>query len=198
QPDQDHVVRQLVYDAQRALAEPVQTDDVTIGRPAGRLLEFRSIVAASTQLYREMGNVLPLAGAVYTRMAGANLLDEGGAGTRHANDEHGQFGNIAGDRRVFEILMCVARNQSIDRLRKGVGVEVIALVGPGLPDKLICSRVARKCLVVAARIIEQAAQRKAGCDAVRRLAVGVVADGSQLFDDFGAVALATGSRDVPD
>src|SRR5262245_43859994 len=125
---------------------------------------------------------LELPGSKDARMAGTDLLEQRRAGTRHADDEYRQLRYVSGGRGLRHMLPLLAIDQHIDGASKMLGIETFAGRGPVLAHPGVGCRIARKRLVEAAGLIEQAAERKAGRDAALGIGLRPVEQRNQLLD----------------
>src|SRR5690348_1834904 len=76
QPDQNHVIGQLVDHSQCASSETMEMRDMGVRGPPCGLCQIRAIFSLAVQLCSKRGDVVSLAGSEHARMARANLLDQ--------------------------------------------------------------------------------------------------------------------------
>src|SRR6266446_5592994 len=119
-------------------------------------------------------------------MAGADLLDQGGARPGHPDYKNGQFRQVSVIARVSDISRRIAIDQPIYRLRERPGIETVARGWPSLAYKRVCRGVAGKGLIIAARVIEEPAEPEAGGDPVIHAALRPLEHGNKLL--LGAIA----------
>src|SRR5215472_1639562 len=93
----ENVVRHLVDYPLCPAADLPQMRNVLVRQPAG---QGRVLVAASVDISLYIADVLQFAGSRRARMAGGDLLDQAGAGTRQADDKYRHL------RRVPVLLRC--------------------------------------------------------------------------------------------
>ena len=127
------IAGQLVDDARLARGERVQFGEITLWPlRLARLLQrcdpadAGGFVRAPPSAWKARGQRGSLAGAVSLRMRGENLLAQGGAGARHADDEHRRGIGIARPRPMREAIRVEHRDIGIDECAMFVTRERLA------------------------------------------------------------------------
>ena len=96
------------------------------------------------------------------RMAGGNLFHEAGAGARHPDDEHRQFGGITPSRGIRERAGTDRTDQPIYQTTQVRFVENVTFRPAALPEQAVCQGVHREGRIVVAPPVEFSSSGKSG------------------------------------